>query len=97
MSIGSNPGVSNGKEKRQQANEFKKEALRSSNRVLLGVIGGIAEYFNAPACPYNMVGVHNRGRAICRCGCVYPVPTVITILAAAYAIAYLLMTEAPAK
>ena len=77
----------------------KKLARSKSNRMLLGVMGGIAEYF-------NMDPMHVRLAwwafvvitALAAGAIAYAlVPTVLTLLGVAYLVAFLLMNEAPAK
>ncbi len=78
----------------------KKRLYRSSsNRVLLGVMGGIAEYFNADPMHVRIIWWAFIIVAGLAAGAVaYAlVPTVLTLLAVAYLIAYLLMNETPAK
>jgi len=82
------------------ATSGKKKLYRSSsNRVLLGVLGGVAEYFNAD--PFHVrilwaaiilvVGLAVGAVAYAL------VPTVFTLLAVAYIVAYFLMSETPGK
>ena len=71
----------------------------ASNRVLLGVMGGIAEYFNADPMHVRMVWwafIIIAGLAAGAVAYAF-VPTLLTLLGAAYLIAYLLMNETPAK
>ena len=77
----------------------KKLSRSSSNRVVLGVLGGIAEYFNADPMHVRMIWWAFIIVAGLAAGAVaYAlVPTVLTILGVAYLIAYLLMNETPAK
>jgi len=77
----------------------KKLSRSSSNRVLLGVMGGIAEYFNADPLHVRLIWWAFIIMAGLAAGAVaYAlVPTVLTLLGLAYIIAFLLMNEAPAK
>ena len=78
----------------------KKRLCRSSsNRVLLGVLGGVAEYFNADPMHVRILWAAIIVAVGLAVGAVaYAlVPTALTILGVAYLIAYLLMTETPAK
>ena len=79
--------------------EKKKLCCSSSNRVLLGVLGGVAEYFNADPLHVRMLWIAIIVAAGLAVGAVaYAlVPTMLTLLVIAYAIAYLLMNETPAK
>lgn len=78
----------------------KKRLCRSSsNRVFLGVLGGLAEYFNADPAHVRILWIAFIVAVGLFVGAVaYAlVPTVLTLLAVAYVIAYLLMNETPAK
>ena len=78
----------------------KKKLYRSSrNRVLLGVLGGLAEYFNADPLHVRIAWaafIILVGLAVGAVAYSF-VPTVLTLLAVVYVIAYFLMTETPAK
>ena len=75
----------------------KKLARSSSNRVLLGVMGGIAEYIGADPLHVRLAWWAFIIAAGLAAGSVaYAlVPTVLTIIGVAYLIAFLLMNEAP--
>ena len=77
----------------------KKRLARSSkNRVLLGVMGGIAEYFSMDPLHVRMIWwafIILAGLAAWAVAYAL-VPTVLTILGLAYIIAFLLMNEPPA-
>ena len=77
----------------------KKLSPSSSNRVLLGVMGGIAEYFNADPTHVRIIWWAFIILAGLAAGAVayVLVPTVLTILGVAYLIAFLLMNETPEK
>ena len=77
----------------------RKLARSSKNRVLLGVMGGIAEYFNADPMHVRIIWAAFIIVAGLAAGAVaYAlIPTVLTILAVAYLVAYLLMSEPPVK
>ena len=77
----------------------KKLRRSSSNRVLLGVMGGIAEYFNADPTHVRIAWWTFVIITTLAAGAVaYAlVPTVLTIIGVAYIIAFLLMNETPAK
>jgi len=77
----------------------KKLARSKSNRVLLGVMGGIAEYFNMDPLHVRIIWwafIIVTGLAAGAVAYAL-VPTVLTLLAVAYLIAYLLMSETPVK
>ena len=77
----------------------KKALRRSSNRVLLGVLGGVAEYLNMDPMHVRLAWwafVIVTGLAAGAVAYAL-VPTVLTILGVAYLVAYLLMNETPAK
>ena len=87
------------KKSSKSSSPAKKKLVRSSNRVLLGVMGGIAEYF-------NMDPLHVRIAwwafviitALAAGAAAYAlVPTVLTLIGVAYLIAFLLMNETPGK
>jgi len=77
----------------------KKLARSKSNRVILGVMGGIAEYFNMDPLHVRIAWWAFVAITALVAGAVaYAlVPTVLTLLAVAYLIAFLLMNEAPAE
>ena len=86
--------------KPQSAAKAKKTLRRSSsNRVLLGVLGGVAEYFEVDPLHVRILWAIIIVAAGLAAGAVaYAlVPTVLTLLAVAYAVAYLLMSETPEK
>jgi phage shock protein PspC (stress-responsive transcriptional regulator) len=71
----------------------------ASNRVFLGVLGGIAEYFNADPAHVRLLWIAVIVVVGLAAGLVAytVVPTALTILLVLYVIAYLLMNETPAK
>jgi len=75
----------------------KKLHASRSNRVFLGVFGGLAEYFEADPMHVRLLWAVIIVAAGLAVGAVaYAlVPAVITAVAVAYMVAYLLMTEAP--
>ena len=77
----------------------KKLARSTSNRVFLGVMGGIAEYIGADPLHVRLAWWAFIIVAGLAAGAVaYAlVPTVLTIIGAAYLIAFLLMNETPGK
>lgn len=77
----------------------KKLARSKSNRVLLGVMGGIAEYFNMDPMHIRLAWWASVFITALAAGAVVYalVPTVLTLLAVAYLVAFLLMNEAPSK
>ena len=77
----------------------KKLARSSSNRVLLGVMGGIAEYIGVDPMHVRMAWWAFIIVAGLAAGAVaYAlVPTVLTAIGVAYLIAFLIMNETPGK
>ena len=75
----------------------KKLRASRSNRVFLGVFGGLAEYFEADPTHVRLLWALIVVAAGLIVGAVaYAlVPAVITAVAVAYMVAYLLMSEAP--
>ena len=83
-----------------QAPAAAKKLRRSkSNRMLFGVLGGLAEYFEVDPLHVRILWAALIVVAGIAAGAVaYAlIPTVLTILAVAYLVAYLLMSEPPVK
>jgi len=81
------------------ASAKKRLARSSSNRVLLGVLGGIAEYFNMDPTHVRIAWWAFVIVTTLAAGAIaYAlVPTVLTLLGVAYLAAYLLMNETLGK
>ena len=70
-----------------------------SNRMLFGVMGGLAEYFEVDPMHVRILwGIVIVASGLAAGAIAYAlVPTVLTLLAVAYIVAYLLMSEPPEK